>query len=70
MEQIWQTYRHAIIAIAALLAILSTSIIVVPETQQAVIIRTGEPVRVINRFKPDQPYGSTGAGSRSERNEN
>lgn len=35
---------------------------IVPETHQAVVIRTGEPVRVINQFAPDQPYGSTGAG--------
>ncbi len=62
MEQIWQTYRLPIIALAGLLALLSISVVVVPETQQAVVIRTGEPVRVINRFKPDQPYGSTGAG--------
>ena len=34
----------------------------VPETQQAVKIRTGEPVAVINRFEPDTPYGETGAG--------
>lgn len=62
MEQIWQTYKLPIIAVAVLLGLLSTSIVVVPETQQAVVIRTGEPVRVINRFKPNQPYGSTGAG--------
>jgi membrane protease subunit HflC len=29
---------------------------------QAVKIRTGEPVAVINRFEPDTPYGETGAG--------
>ena len=35
---------------------------IVPETHQAVIVRTGEPARVINRFDPDEPYGATGAG--------
>jgi membrane protease subunit HflC len=39
-----------------------TTIIVVPETQQAVIVRTGDPVAVVNKFKPNQPYGRTGAG--------
>ena len=39
-----------------------SSIVVVPETEQAVIVRTGEPVRVINKFSPDTPYGQTGAG--------
>src|SRR5690606_40419769 len=33
-----------------------------PETHQAVIVRTGEPNRVVNRFKPNEPYGQTGAG--------
>ena len=32
-------------------------IVIVPETHQAVKIRTGEPVAVINRFEPDVPYG-------------
>jgi membrane protease subunit HflC len=47
--------------VVLLVAVLST-LIVVPETEQAVIIRTGEPVAVINKFKPNQPYGRTGAG--------
>ncbi len=44
-----------------IVAALST-LIVVPETEQAVIVRTGEPIAVVNRFKPNQPYGQTGAG--------
>ncbi|QGN56447.1 protease modulator HflC [Novosphingobium sp. Gsoil 351] len=35
---------------------------VVPETMQAVIVRTGEPVRVVNRFRPNADFGQTGAG--------
>ena len=35
---------------------------VVPESQQAVIVRTGKPVRVANQFAPDEAYGQTGAG--------
>jgi len=35
---------------------------VVPETQEAVIIRNGDPITVVNKFKPNQPYGRTGAG--------
>jgi membrane protease subunit HflC len=62
MERIWQTHRMTIFALAALAFVLMSSMIVVPETQQAVIIRTGEPNRVINRFKPDEPFGMTGAG--------
>ena len=39
-----------------------STIVVVPETHQAVVLRTGEPVRVINRFDPDEDFGETGAG--------
>ncbi|KUO54302.1 MAG: protease modulator HflC [Sphingomonadales bacterium BRH_c3] len=62
MESIWQAYKGAIIAVGILLALTFSSMVIVPETQQAVVIRTGEPVRTINRFKPDVPFGQTGAG--------
>ena len=62
MESIWQAYKGAIIAVGILLALVFSSMVIVPETQQAVVIRTGEPVRTINRFKPDVPFGQTGAG--------
>lgn len=62
MENIWQTYKLVIIAVGALAAVLLSSIVVVPETHQGVVIRTGEPVRVINRFNPNQDFGETGAG--------
>ena len=55
-------YRYAIGAIAVFAIALMSSIVVVPETMQAVIVRTGEPVRVINRFRPNADFGSTGAG--------
>lgn len=62
MEQLWETYKAHALAALVLLGVLMASVVVVPETQQGVITRTGEPVRVINRFKPNQPYGQTGAG--------
>ena len=62
MGNIWQDYKPAVIAVIALVAALLSSMIIVPETQQAVVIRTGEPVRTINRFRPDVPFGQTGAG--------
>lgn len=62
MQRIWDNYRLVLIALGVVLAVLLSSIIIVPETQQAVIVRTGEPVRVVNRFRPNQPYGKTGAG--------
>ena len=62
MGELWQNYKVAIIALAVVAVAALSSIVVVPEEEQAVIIRTGEPVRVVNRFKPNVPYGQTGAG--------
>jgi len=54
--------KLAIAALIALLIVVGSSVVVVPETQQVVVVRLGEPVRVINKFKPKVPFGSTGAG--------
>lgn len=62
MDAIWERWKLAIISGAIALAVALSSFIVVPETMQAVIIRTGEPVRVANRFRPNTDFGSTGAG--------
>ena len=62
LRMLWEENRAALIALAALaLAALST-VVVVPETEQAVVIRLGEPNRVINRFRPNVEFGKTGAG--------
>jgi len=62
MNSVLQNPRNLIIAAIALVVALVASVVIVPETHQAVVIRTGNPVRVINQFRPDVPYGSTGAG--------
>jgi membrane protease subunit HflC len=62
MERVWQRHKFAILASAALVVAALSSIVIVPETQQAVVVRTGEPVRVINKFRPDVAFGETGAG--------
>jgi len=54
--------RLVLIVLALLAAALLSSVVIVPESQQAVVVRVGEPVRVINRFKPNVDYGQTGAG--------
>lgn len=51
----------AIVAIVLLILIGST-LSIVPETRQAVIVRFGEPVRIVNRYKPNEDFGQTGAG--------
>jgi membrane protease subunit HflC len=45
-----------VLAILVLILIASTFSIV-PETKQAVIVRFGEPQRVINRYQPNEPFG-------------
>lgn len=61
-ENLWNEHKGAIIAaIVAVIAAFSC-LIVVPETQQAVIVRLGEPDRVVNRFRPNADFGQTGAG--------
>jgi len=51
----------AFVAILALVLIGSTFAIV-PETQQAVIVRFGEPQRILNRYQASETFGGTGAG--------
>lgn len=58
----WQEQKIALIAIVAIVVAVFSSVVIVPETEQAVVVRVGEPVRVINRFAPKTDFGSTGAG--------
>jgi membrane protease subunit HflC len=62
MNALLQNYKALLIGAVALAVALLASIVIVPETHQAVVIRTGQPVRIFNLFRPDQPYGQTGAG--------
>ncbi len=62
MTNLFQTYKPFVIGAIVVFVALLSSLVIVPETHQAVVIRTGNPVRVINLFRPDEPYGSTGAG--------
>jgi len=62
MTNLFQNYKAFVFGAIVVVVALLSSLVIVPETHQAVVIRTGEPVRVINQFRPDVPYGSTGAG--------
>ena len=46
----------------ALVILAAATFAIVPETEQAVIIRLEQPIGVVNAYRPDQPLGSTGAG--------
>ena len=50
-----------IIAVLLLILIVST-VSIVPETKQAVIVRFGQPERILNRYQPGEQYGAGGAG--------
>lgn len=51
----------AILVILALVLVGST-LVIVPETKQAVVTRFGEPQRIINRYQEGQQFGDYGPG--------
>jgi membrane protease subunit HflC len=61
-ETIWDNHKMTLIAIGAAVLVALSTLIVVPEDKQAVVIQTGKPKSIINRYRPDVPFGETGAG--------
>jgi membrane protease subunit HflC len=62
MRALVQNFKAVAIGAVVLAVVVLSSIVIVPETHQAVVIRAGQPDRVFNIFRPDRPYGQTGAG--------
>jgi membrane protease subunit HflC len=62
MTAIWENHKLTIFAVVGLVVLLLLSVRIVPETQQGVVVRTGEPVRTINAFRPNVSFGQTDAG--------
>ena len=59
------TWRNPVVAgvVALVLVILAAATFaIVPETQQAVILRFEQPVGTVNRYRPGEVLGQTGAG--------
>ena len=57
--------RHPILAAISasfLLFLIVASFPIVPETKEAVIVRFGKPVRILNEYQPGRPIGAAGAG--------
>ena len=52
----------AVIACLSLLFVVISSFPIIPETQQAVVVRFGKPVRILNRYEAGRPIGTQGAG--------
>ncbi|PZO91489.1 MAG: protease modulator HflC [Sphingomonas sanxanigenens] len=50
------------IAVFALLILAAATFVVVPETRQGVIVRFGDPLYIINRYKSGEDFGRSGAG--------
>ena len=57
MENLWNNYRGAVIFAGLAIVAFFSSAYIVPEEEQVVIIRTGEPVGTVNT-----PGGTKGAG--------
>jgi membrane protease subunit HflC len=51
----------AVVAVLLLFLVVS-SFPIIPETKQAVIVRFGKPVRILNRYEAGRPIGGAGAG--------
>jgi modulator of FtsH protease HflC len=65
MTLIERLMRHPLIfgiGALAVLFLLANTVKVVPETQQGVVLRFGEPVALVNRYQPNQQFGASGAG--------
>ncbi|QIG81450.1 protease modulator HflC [Stakelama tenebrarum] len=50
------------IAILLVLVLLLSSVAIVPETRQAVILRFEKPIRTVNAYQTGEVFGNTGAG--------
>ena len=62
MDSIWNRFRMPLIGLGIVIAGLVSSLFVTSETKQAVIIAAGKPDRIVNMYRPDDPFGQTGAG--------
>jgi modulator of FtsH protease HflC len=50
------------LAAIALFVLLSSSLSIVDEKRQGVVLNLGKPVRIINAYQPNEQFGNTGAG--------
>jgi modulator of FtsH protease HflC len=51
-----------LIAAIVLLFVLASTVSVVPETRQGIVLRLGKADRIINAYSPKEAFGATGAG--------
>ncbi len=51
-----------LIALVVVLVIATSTLTIVPEDKQAIVLRYGEIVGIKNQYKPNQQFGASGAG--------
>jgi membrane protease subunit HflC len=57
--------RHPIgfmLALLAIVVVISSTLVVVPETKQGVVLRFGQPIRIYNQYDSRRNFGGDGAG--------
>ncbi|HEV2748436.1 MAG TPA: protease modulator HflC [Allosphingosinicella sp.] len=62
IQRLGRNWIALAVAAILLLILVGSTFSIVPETRQAVIVRFGEPDRIINSYKVGRPFGQTGAG--------
>ncbi|MGN6689780.1 MAG: protease modulator HflC [Sphingopyxis sp.] len=62
LEGLLRNPVRLLVGAVAVLVILSQTLAIVPEDKQALILRFGEIERTVNRYKPKEDFGRSGAG--------
>jgi modulator of FtsH protease HflC len=62
MNGLWRNPVAIGIAALAALILFANIFVIVPETEQAVVLEMNRPVGTVNAWHPNQPFGDTGAG--------
>lgn len=61
-ETVFSRPLRLLFGLVVLLVIASLTLVIVPEDKQALIIRYGQINSVVNQYKPNERFGSSGAG--------
>ena len=59
---LWRNPVTIGLLVLAAVILAASTFFIVPETQQAVIVRFGQPERILNRYRPGETFGGDGAG--------
>jgi membrane protease subunit HflC len=62
MNRITQSPIALVFVAIVFLVLVGSTFAIVPETKQGVVVRFGEPERILNRYRPNETFGASGAG--------